>query len=118
MIALALVTLLLSPWHGPSLPAASADAIEYKLTVHGAPQQQVGLQATGLPSGWVASFCTRDLCSPFSYRMRLDSHGTGTIEFQAIRTDPSAPCRAQVTVAGASSRVTLSLSKCGRAGKL
>lgn len=117
MIALALVTLLLSPWHGPSLPTASGDAIKYKLTVHGTPRQQVALRATGLPSGWVASFCTRDLCSPFDYTMQLDARGTGTIEFQAIRTDPTAPCRTKVAVSGPGSHVTLSLSKCGSAKK-
>jgi hypothetical protein len=110
VILLALVTLLLSPWHGPSLPTASADAIKYKLTVHGAPRQKVDLAATGLPSGWVASFCTRDLCSPFSYTMQLDPHGAGTIEFQAIRTDPSAPREARVKISGGSAVVMVSLS--------
>lgn len=106
MIALALVTLLLSPWHGPSLPTASAAAAKYRLAVHGAPRSSVDLRATGLPAGWVASFCTPTLCSPFRYTMHLDARGEGTIEFQAIRTDDAAPRRVRVTVSapGAVSR--------------
>jgi hypothetical protein len=106
VIALALVTLLLAPWQGPSLPTASAAAAKYRLTVHGAPRSSVDLRASGLPSGWVASFCTATLCSPFRYTMHLNARGAGTIEFQAIRTDDRAPGRARVTVSapGAISR--------------
>lgn len=98
MIALAAITLLLSPWHGPSLPTASAAAAKYRLAVHGAPRSNVDLHATGLPSGWVASFCTANLCSPFRYTMHLNARGEGVIEFQAIRTDDSAPRRVHVTI--------------------
>lgn len=111
MIPLALVTLLLAPWKGPSLPTASADAAKYRLTVRGMPNASVDLRASGLPSGWVASFCTREICSPFRYTMHLNSGGEGAIEFQAIRTDDSAPRRVRVTISapGASSR-SLSVS--------
>jgi hypothetical protein len=104
MIAsLAIITLVLAPWHGPSLPTATPGAVKYKLTVRGTPAQRIDLSASGLPSGWVASFCTPTLCSPFRYSMQLDGRGTGFIEFQAIRTDHSAPkhIRIMVTASGA-----------------
>jgi hypothetical protein len=98
MPILAAVTLALAPWHGPSLPTASAGAAKYKLTVRGAANQSVPLLAAGLPSGWVGSFCTSTLCSPFRYTMTLDARGTGWIEFQAIRTEDSAPKHVRLTI--------------------
>lgn len=99
MLMLAAITLALAPWHGTSLPTATPSAAKYKLTVRGAANQPVQLHADGLPQGWVASFCTPTFCSPFRYTMTLDSRGTGWIEFQAIRTDDSAPKHVRVTVA-------------------
>jgi hypothetical protein len=98
MMHLALVTLLLAPWKGPSFPTAGAAAAKYKLTVHGGANQSVELRAAGLPDGWIASFCTQTFCAPFHYRLRLGRNGTGVIEFQAIRVDDSAPRRVHVFV--------------------
>lgn len=98
MLVLALLTLALAPWRGPSLPTATPDAVKYKLTVRGPSEQRVDLRATGLPRGWVASFCTERLCSPFAYTLQLNDRGTGVIEFQAIRTDDAAPRHAEVSV--------------------
>ena len=98
MPILAVVTLALAPWSGPSLPTATPDAVKYKLTVRGPADQKVDLRADGLPKGWVASFCTSRECSPFEYEMELNARGTGVIEFQAIRTDDAAPKHVRVTI--------------------
>lgn len=98
MIIVALVTLLLSPWTGPSLPAATAAAAKYKITLSGAPQQNVELRAAGLPKGWIASFCTDKACAPFRYTLQLGSNGKGVIELAAIRTDDAAPARVRFTI--------------------
>ena len=98
MLTLAIITLALGPWRGPSLPTASPAAEKYKLTVRGPADGQVALRATGLPKGWVASFCTSTTCSPFRYTMELNDRGTGVIEFQAIRTDDSAPKHTHVVI--------------------
>lgn len=58
----------------------------------------VQLHTKGMPAGWVVSFCTQTLCSPFRYRIHLNARGTGIIEFQAIRTDDSAPKHIHVTI--------------------
>jgi hypothetical protein len=98
MHVLALVILVLAPWRGPSLPTSSPDAVKFKLTVHGQALQHVELRADGVPKGWVASFCTKSLCSPFRYTMDLNGRGIGVVEFAAIRTDESAPKHVQMTV--------------------
>jgi len=109
---LAAVVLSLAPWRGPSLPTASADAIKYKLTVHGTPRQSVQLSASGLPDGWVASFCTPHICAPFHYTLQLGRRGSGTIEFQAIRVDDGAPSRVRVVVSAPDANtVTVNISK-------
>jgi hypothetical protein len=95
---LPLITLALGPWRGPSLPSATPNATKYKLTVRGPADRKVDLRADGLPKGWVASFCTSTECSPFEYEMELNDRGTGVIEFQAIRTDDSAPPHVHVTI--------------------
>jgi hypothetical protein len=94
----ALVTLLLTPWTGPSLAAAPADGAKYRLAVHGLPAQRTELRVSGLPAGWVASFCTHSICSPMRYTMHLDSHGAGVIEFQVVRLDQTARRHARVTI--------------------
>jgi hypothetical protein len=104
MPVLALVTLALYPWHGPSLPTANPAAAKYKLTVRGPAEALVRLRADGLPRGWVASFCTEKLCSPFQYDMHLNDRGTGVIEFQTIRTDDAAPAHVHVTITTSGAR--------------
>lgn len=98
MLPLALITLALGPWQGPSLPTAIPNAVKYKLTVRGPARARVELRAGGMPKGWVASFCTDSVCSPFRYGMELNARGTGVIEFQAIRTDDSAPKHTNVVI--------------------
>lgn len=104
MIVLLAVILSLSPWKGPQPPASVPGAVHYLLNVRGAAHGQVNLRASGLPQGWIASFCTSDLCSPMQYSMQLDGNGTGSIEFQAIRIDDAAVKHASVTVSAADAR--------------
>ena len=91
-------TLSLVPWTGKVSPIANPEARQYRLTVHGAPNATVNLQAKGLARGWIASFCTDRICSPFQVTMPLSSAGDGTIEFQVIRDDDSAPRKTHVVV--------------------
>lgn len=104
MLPLAIVTLALAPWHGPSLPAETPAAVKYQLTVHGAAGQHVDLRADGLPNGWVAAFCTGTVCSPFRYSMELNDRGTGVIEFQALRTGEAAPAHVHIKITTSGAR--------------
>lgn len=95
----ALATMLsLSPWTGKVLPTANPDAYQYRLTVRGMPNGSVDLEASGLARGWIASFCTDRICSPFRVTLPLSSSGEGRIEFQVIRDDDSAPRKTHVVV--------------------
>jgi len=92
MIVFALVTVLLSPWKGPSLPTAPTGNYEtsWAMTVRGAPHARVTLTAEGVAKGWVASFCTPRLCAPFHTIATLDGKGVARYQFSLIRTDPKA----------------------------
>jgi hypothetical protein len=92
------VTLAITPWKGPALPAATPNAAQYLLWVRGDAHREVHLRASGLPKGWIASFCSRKVCSPFQYTLQLDANGRGEVEFQAVRVDESAPRTVRVTV--------------------
>jgi len=112
MIVFALVTVLLSPWKGPSLPTTPTGNYEtsWAMTVHGAPRARVELRANGLPPGWVASFCTPRLCAPFHTLATLDGKGVARYEFSLIRTDPKAAAHAHATVR-ANNQVVASASR-------
>ena len=92
MIVFALVTVLLSPWKGPSLPTTPTGNYEtsWAMTVHGVPHARVELRAAGVAKGWVASFCTPRLCAPFHTVAVLDGKGVARYQFSLIRTDPKA----------------------------
>jgi hypothetical protein len=98
IVSLVMTTLALSPWTGKTLPTANPDAVQYRLTVHGEPNATVKLQATGVARGWIASFCTDRVCSPFRASLPLSGSGNGTMEFALIRDDDSAPRKTHVVV--------------------
>lgn len=100
MIVLALVTVLLSPWKGPSLPTAPTGNYEtsYALNLRGAPSARVDLRADGVAKGWVAAFCTARLCAPFHTIVTLDGSGKARLEFSLIRTDPKAAAHAHAVI--------------------
>lgn len=111
MILLALVTVLLTPWKGASLPAAPSGAeysVSYAMHVRGAAHQHVVLDADNVAPGWIAAFCTSRLCSPFHKGLDLDSHGAALLEFSLVRTDPKASRHTHVVVR-ADSRVVARL---------
>lgn len=100
MMVFALVTVLLSPWKGPSLPAAPAGNYEtsWAMTVSGAPRARVELRADGVAGGWIASFCTSRLCAPFHTVATLDGKGFARYQFSLIRTDPKAAAHTRATI--------------------
>ena len=79
--------LSLAPWTGPELPGSSPDTAKYRLVVTGKPGQSIALRATGLPQGWIASFCTDRICSPLRVSTSLPDSGVKIIEFQVVPPD-------------------------------
>lgn len=96
----ALITVLLSPWHGPALSTAPTGqyATYYSLNVRGAPNERVALRADGVAKGWIAAFCTPTLCAPFRKALTLDRRGSARLQFDLVRTDPKAPPHTKVTI--------------------
>jgi hypothetical protein len=96
----ALITVLLTPWHGPSLPTAPTGqyATKYALTVHGTPNERVDLRADGAAKGWIAAFCTPRLCAEFHTSLTLDKHGIGRLQFDLVRIDPKASPHTRVII--------------------
>lgn len=91
MIALALTTLLLTPWTGRDLPTASAAARKYRLTIAAAPGSAVDVRATGVAEGWIAAFCDDRICSPGHVKETIPASGTMQLQFELIREDEHAP---------------------------
>jgi thiol-disulfide isomerase/thioredoxin len=79
--------LSLVPWTGPDLPGSIASTIKYRLAVSGAAGNHVALTAGGLPKGWVGSFCSDRLCSPFASTVVIPQSGIKLVEFQVVPPD-------------------------------
>lgn len=74
----------LAPWTGPDLPGSIPNTRKYRLVVAGAAGRTVALHASGVPKGWVASFCTDRLCAPFQTTVLLPDSGVKIVEFQLV----------------------------------
>jgi thiol-disulfide isomerase/thioredoxin len=81
--------LSLSPWTGPDLPGSIASTIKYRLAVSGTAGNRIALTATGLPKGWIGSFCSDRLCSPFATTVVVPASGIKLVEFQVVPPDAS-----------------------------
>ena len=70
---------------------ASADpgVRSYAVRVHGPAGSTAHLVARDVPRGWIASFCTARVCSPFHVALPLHG-GTGTIQLSYARTGVTA----------------------------
>ncbi len=89
--ALVLAThLSIAPWKGADPANAIAGATKYRLTVTGRAGTHVHLRATGRAEGWVAAFCTSEVCSPDQTMLDLPASGHADIQFELVRDDEHA----------------------------
>ncbi|HVA37155.1 MAG TPA: TlpA disulfide reductase family protein [Candidatus Dormibacteraeota bacterium] len=86
----------LAPWTGPELPGSVPGSVKYRLLMTGRPNSTMALAVGPLPGGWIASFCTGTLCSPFRAQVAIPPSGVASIEFQVLRADAPRPGRATV----------------------
>jgi hypothetical protein len=77
-------TLALAPFSGRSIPGSVPGSTKFVLHVHGSPGATVRLRAVRVPKGYVASFCTDRVCSPFRVSLALPNSGRELIEVQLI----------------------------------
>ena len=101
-----MVTLTLSPWHGKNLPTVSGEAYRYELRVAGRANEGVTLTAQGLPSGWIAAFCTDVLCMPMQARLTLPPDGRERLEFGLIQESSTRVRTMRITIHGSDGSTT------------
>lgn len=72
--------------------AADPGVTSYAVRVTAPAGSTVRLRAVDVPAGWVASFCTPRVCSPFAVRLPVRT-GTAAIQLSYVRTSGSAAFR-------------------------
>jgi thiol-disulfide isomerase/thioredoxin len=82
--------LSVAPWTGADLPGSVASTLKYRLIVAAPANREVTLRATGLPRGWIASFCGDGICAPTQITLHTAASGVKTYEFQLIPPAPAA----------------------------
>ena len=96
----------LSKWTGPDLPGSLKSTYKYRLIVVAPPHKNVTLNARGLRTGWIASFCADGLCSPKTVSFVAPPGGVKTYEFQLV--PPSAGSKpGKVSVSAGESQAQL-----------
>ena len=101
-----MVALTLSPWHGKNLPTVSGEAYRYELRVTGRANERVTLTAQGLPSGWIAAFCTETVCMPMQASLTLPALGHERLEFGLIRESADKVRTMRITIRGSDGSMT------------
>ncbi len=101
-----MVTLSLSAWHGKNLPTVSGEAYRYELRVAGRSKERVTLFAQGLPDGWIAAFCTDEVCMPMQARLTLPTDGHERLEFGLIQESTTKVRTMRITIRGSDGSTT------------
>jgi thiol-disulfide isomerase/thioredoxin len=103
----ATTTVSLAPWTGADLPGSAESTLKYRLVVADMAGKNVALHASGVPKGWIASFCTDRVCSPFKVSVAIPQSGVKIIEFQLIPPDETSKI-GKVRVTGTDGRYSSS----------
>jgi hypothetical protein len=91
MLGLAILSCTLAA--GTCHPVADPAAKSFAVRVDGPAGAVVRLTAQDVPRGWIASFCTAHICSPFHVSLPL-REGSGTIQISFVpATRDAAPLR-------------------------
>lgn len=88
---LGVIGLAISAWGGANYATADIAAVRYRLVVTGPPGSQVHLRADGVARGWIAAFCTPQLCSPERVDAVLPASGRAVYAFELFRETSTAP---------------------------
>ena len=84
-----MTTLAITPWTAPNLPTARHATHQYALRLHGAPGGRIRIRASGLASGWLATFCTQRVCSLRQVSVELSRTGSALVEFALVHDGAS-----------------------------
>jgi hypothetical protein len=97
-MTLGLVILSCALAAGTCRPAADPGVRSYAVRVNGPAGSTVRLSALDVPRGWIASFCSPRVCSPFHVALPLRA-GSGSIQISYVRTAATAPALRALHVA-------------------
>ncbi len=81
------LSLRVSPWRQAPLPGSVPHSRRYEVITKSAPGSNVRLHVEHLPAGWVGSFCTPRICSPFQVSVAIGRNGVTRTEFQVVPDD-------------------------------
>lgn len=98
------LALALGPYDGPPLPGSIPSTVKFAVRVSGHAGANVALRAVGVPSGFIASFCTRLVCSRDRVALVLPASGRDLIELQYIENVAGSRPPKIVTVAATGAR--------------
>jgi hypothetical protein len=106
-IATPTTSLMIQPWTGKDLTTTTDAAAKYRLIVTGKPKATLQLETSNVATGWIAAFCTTNVCAPQRVRVTLPSSGQATYQFELIRESNDAPpsSGALITAGNASVKV-------------
>ncbi len=103
-VTVAALIVMIGPFTGPLAEGSTSGTTRFSVNVSGKAGQTVRLRALGVPTGFIASFCTPHLCAPFSVSFALPTSGRESIELQLIENVPGSRRPATVTVAADGAR--------------
>ncbi|HVA28481.1 MAG TPA: hypothetical protein VNF68_09895 [Candidatus Baltobacteraceae bacterium] len=92
--------LVVGPWTGKDLAATATSAARYRLMVTGKPNAVLHLRASQVAQGWLAAFCTPNVCSPTQVVVNLSPSGRAVIQFELIREGQDAAGRSGARITG------------------
>ncbi len=94
-------TVSVAPWTGRELRGSIPNTIKYRIVVAGHAGKNVTLKASDVPKGWVASFCSDLVCSPFTMALEIPPSGVKIVEMQLVPPDAKdAAPKVRVTSSG------------------
>ncbi len=97
-LALAILSCALAA--GTCHPSADPGVTSFAVRVGAPAGSVVRLRAVDVPRGWIASFCTPHVCSPFHVTLPVRS-GTAAIQLSYVRADSHAGALRRPHVVGA-----------------
>ncbi len=111
-VALATAThLTVVPWTGKDLATTTSAAAKFKLTVTGAPNASLRLEATHVADGWLGAFCTPKVCAPERVDVTLPASGQAVFSFELIREDDKSAHTSGAVITAGDASVTVPATK-------
>lgn len=111
------LVLSIGRYDGPPLPGSLPHTVKFAVRATGTPGATIRLRAIGIPKGYIASFCTKFVCSRDRVSLVLPASGSERIELQVIANESGARKPNVVSVAADGARTVHFPYASGRQGR-